>query len=250
MPLVGTRNFASLAAEAPLVPSLDTQPLELANASVLQVLYEIDAGGMVELIPPALHPTIPPTLFINVTSVPESPWGAFALAEVRAGCRQGARPRAMAVRTICNSEAAAAALAAGWGFPCVLGEVTLERGYDRAHAVVSTRADGVVLEASLRNPDPIGGGDIQYISSLHLARVVRDGEEKVRLVQVDPDFAVSKADRGRPELPVCRPGAFGFDGATLTHAVSASHTTVNITLPTLRYLVDPAKSPLTAVERV
>jgi hypothetical protein len=250
MPLVGTRDFTTLAAEAPLMASLDTEPLELPNASVLQVIYEIEASTMTAFIPPALHPTIPPTLFINVTSVQESPWGPFALAEVRAGCRQGARPRAMSVRAICNSEAAAAALRSRWGFPCVAGDVMFERGYDRAHAVVSTAADGVVLDASLRNPDPIGGRDIQYISSLHLARVRRDGAESVRLVQVDPDFAVSKADRGRPELHVCRPGAFGFDGAMPTYAVSASATTVNITLPAIRYLVDPVKSPLTAVERV
>jgi hypothetical protein len=250
MPLVGTRSFASLAAEAPLVARLDTAQLELQNASVLQVLYEIDSSAMTGFIPPALHPTIPPTLFMTVTSVPESPWGPFALAEVRAGCRQGARPRALSVRAVCNSAAASDALSSGWGFPCVPGDVSLERGYDRAHAVVSTPGDGLVLEASLRNPDPIGGGDIQYISSLHLARVRRDGQEQLRLIQVDPDFAVAKADRGRPELQACRPGAFGFDGATPTHAVSASVTTCNITLPTLRYLVDPEKSPLSAVERL
>ena len=250
MPLVGTRDFASLAAEAPLVASLDTEQLELQNASVLQVLYEIDSGAMTGFIPPALHPTIPPVLFMTVTSVPDSPWGPFALAEVRVGCRQGARPRALSVRAICNSAAASDALASRWGFPCVPGDVSFERGYDRAHAVASTAADGLVLEMSLRNPDPIGGGDIQYISSLHLARVRRGGEEAVRLVQIDPDFAVSKADRGRPELHACRPGAFGFEGAVPTHAVSASVTTCNITLPTLRYLVDPVKPPLTAVERL
>lgn len=250
MPLVGTRNLLDLAAHAPLMPTLDVENVELRGATVLQVLYEIDAGAMTGLIPPALHPTIPPTLFINVTSVPESPWGAYALAEMRMGCRSGARPRALLLRAICNSDQAIDGLASGWGYPVHPGEVTLERGYDRVHATASTSADGVVLDATLRNPEPIGAGDLQYISSLHLARIVRDGDELVRLVQVDPDFAVEKADRGRPEIAVCRPGPFGLEGAAITHPVSASAAVTNITLPHLRYLVDPSKPPLQSVERL
>lgn len=249
MPLVGTRNLG-IASEAALMPNLDSEPLELPGANVLQLLSEIDDSSVTDLIPPALHPTIPPTVYITVTRVPESPWGTFTMAEVRVGCRSGARPRALLLRGVCDSPSATEALRARWGFPFVIGEVTLERGYDRAHAVALTGNDGVVLDVTLRNPDPLGGGDIQYISSLHLARIMRDGAELTRLIQVDPDFAVEKADRGRPEIAACRPGAFGLDGAILTNVVSASYTTVNITLPHIRYLVDPEKSPLTAVEKL
>jgi len=250
MPLVGSRDISQLATEAPVMPGLDTEPLELPGAQLLQLLYEIDDSGMTSLLPPALHPTIPPTVLITVTNVPESPWGSFALAEVRVGCRSGARPRALLYRAVCNSPQAAEALGARWGYPLVIGEVSLERGYDRVHATAGTPSDGLVLDVTLRNPDPIGGGDLQYISSLHLARILRDGEEVVRLIQVDPDFAVSKGDRGRPELATCRLGAFGLEGAEISYAVSASAATVNITLPALRYLVNPEKPPLQSVERV
>lgn len=232
------------------MPGLDTEPLELPGAQLLQLLYEIDDSGMTDLLPPALHPTIPPTLLINVTEVPESPWGPFALAEVRVGCRSGARPRALLYRGVCNSPEAAEALGARWGYPLAIGDVTLQRGYDRVHAAAATSADGLVLDATLRNPDPIGGGDLQYISSLHLARVRRDGEEVVRLIQVDPEYAVSKADRGRPELAACRVGSFGLEGAEISYPVSASAATANITLPALRYLVDPQRPPLQSVERI
>ncbi|HEY4669432.1 MAG TPA: acetoacetate decarboxylase family protein [Tepidiformaceae bacterium] len=250
MPLVGSRDISQLASESPVMPGLDTEPLELPGAQLLQLLYEIDDSGMTTLIPPALHPTIPPTVFITVMKAPESPWGPFALAEVRIGCRSGARPRALLYRAVCNSAEAAEGLGERWGYPLVMGEVSLERGYDRVHATAATPGDGLVLDATLRNPDPIGNGDLQYISSLHLARVRRDGEDVVRLIQVDPDYAVSKADRGRPELAACRLGAFGLEGAEISYAVSASAATVNITLPALRYLVDPNKPPLHSVERI
>ncbi|HEY4670031.1 MAG TPA: hypothetical protein VIH05_09680, partial [Tepidiformaceae bacterium] len=82
MPLVGSRDISQLASESPVMPGLDTEPLELPGAQLLQLLYEIDDSGMTSLLPPALHPTIPPTVLITVTNVPESPWGSFALAEV------------------------------------------------------------------------------------------------------------------------------------------------------------------------
>lgn len=250
MPLVGTRDLAALAAEAPLVRSLDAAPVELRGAQVLQLLYEIDDAGMTGLIPPALHPTIPPTVFINVTRVPESPWGPFALAEVRIACRSGARPRALLLRAVCDSPGAGEVLRSSWGYPTVEGTVTLEKGYDRVHAVAETAADGVILECALRNPEPIGGGDIQYISSLHLARIMRDGEEVVRLIQVDPDYVFQKADHGKPQLSSCRTGAWGLEDADLYYPISASFTTVDIALPRIRYLVDPLQPPLKSVEKV
>lgn len=250
MPLVGSRDISQLASASPVMPGLDTEPLELPGAQLLQLLYEIDDAGMTNLIPPALHPTIPPTVLITVTNVPESPWGPFSLAEVRVGCRSGARPRALLYRAVCNSPEAAEALRARWGYPLVIGDVSLERGYDRVRGTATTTDDGIVLDVTLRNPDPIGGGDLQYISSLHLARVRRGEEEVVRLIQVDPEYAVSKADRGRPELATCRVGSFGLEEAEISYPVSASAATANITLPALRYLVDPQKPPLQSVERI
>jgi len=43
------------------------------------------------VLPPSLHPTIPPALSIQVWRVAESPWGAFHWALTRISCRSGVR---------------------------------------------------------------------------------------------------------------------------------------------------------------
>lgn len=249
MPLVGTRSLATLAAQAPVVPSLKAERWELPGARILQLMYEIDASAMTTLIPPALHPTIPPTLVFTVTDFPESPVGPFVLGEVRVGARSGARPRGLLLQAYASSADAVRELASRWGYPMALGDCSLVKRYDRLHATVEANGK-TVLDMTLLNPEPISGNDVQYLASLNLARITRDGAEQLRLIQVDPDYTFRAADRGKPQLDLFDAGAWRLDGAVPNHAVSASCTVADITMPALRYLVDPDKPPLAAVERL
>ena len=60
MPINGNADPAQLTQYAPTMAALDTEALTLPDVKVLQVIYEIDDAVMAELLPPALHPTIPP----------------------------------------------------------------------------------------------------------------------------------------------------------------------------------------------
>jgi hypothetical protein len=213
------------------MPSLDVDHWDLPKAQILTVMYEMDDDAMTSLIPPALHPTIPPTLVFTVTRVPESPVGPFLLAETRVGCRSGARPRGFLVRGYCDSEAAVRALGERYGYPLQKAVVTLDKRYDRIRAMVS-------------------GNDLQYLSNLNLARVPRDGGEALRLVQVDPDYVFHSADRGKPQLTAFDAAAWELAGARPYYPVSASYAVADISMPALRYLVDPDKPPMASVERV
>lgn len=248
MPLVGTRSATDFAS-GPLVTAPTTERWELPGAGILQLMYEIDAAAMTSLLPPALHPTIPPTLVFTVTNVPESPVGPFVLAEVKVGSRSGARPRGLLVRGYCNSAAAIEALSSRWGYPLAQADCTFAKRYDRIEGAVSL-SGRPILELTLLNPDPISGNDVQYLANLNVARLIRDGAEVPRLVQVDPDFAFRSADRGKPQLGAFDPDAWGLAGASPSFAVSASYCGADISLPEIRYLADPAKDPLTAVERL
>ena len=249
MPLVGTRSLSTLAATAPVVASREAERWELPGARILQLMYEIDASAMTTLIPPALHPTIPPTLVFTVTSFPESPAGAFVLGEVRVGARSGARPRGLLLQAYASTPEAARELASQWGYPVRVGDCRLEKRYDRIHG--SVEADGKnILDITLLNPEPISGNDVQYLASLNLARITRDDTEQLRLIQVDPDYAFKAADRGTPQLDAFDAKAWKLDGATPNHPVSASCCVADISMPALRYLVDPDKPPLAAVERL
>ena len=71
-----------------------------------------------------------------------------------------------------------------------------------------------------------------------------------RLVQVDPDYVFRSADRGKPQLEAFDAAAWKLEGARTNWPVSASYAVADITMPALRYLVDPVKVPLALVERV
>lgn len=248
MPLTGTRDLTDLSGTAPLLSGLNTEPWELKGAQHLQLHFEL-GGSRTTLLPPALHPSIPPTLLFNVTDVPDSEVGPFTLATVRVGCRAGARPRGLLVRAYCDSVAATSVLRERWGFPVDLADVTFEPGYARAG--MSVAVDGAtILDADLLDPQPITGADVQYLASLNLARVARDGGEKTLLLQVDPDYTFDRAQRGRPRVRVFDADAWNLPGASAAHPISASLTTVDITLPRLRYLIHPERDPLSAVERL
>lgn len=248
MPLVGTRALSAFDF-GPVVTQPNGETWELPGAGILQIMYEIDAEAVTSLLPPALHPTVPPTVVLTITSVPESPAGPYTLAEARVGSRSGARPRGLSLGAFCNSPEAAKVLAARWGYPLTIGEVTLTRRYDRVTGKVMSNGK-TVLEMRMMNPEPIAGNDIQYLAGLNAAKVERGGVVLSRLIQVDPDYVFRSADRGKPELEMFDAAAFKLDGARPHWPVSASYAVADIQMPELRYLVDSAKSPLTAVEQL
>ncbi len=249
MPLAGTRDIAELVAESASMPDVKTEPWTLKDVSILQVMYEIRQGAMLSLLPSSLGPTIPPTLVFTVIAAHESEIGPFTVAEVRVGCRAGARPRSFLARAYTDSPAAAEALATRWGYPIGLADVRLRPGYDRVRLEV--KLDGKpILEAAMLNPEAISGSDVQWLPNVHLARIQRDGVEIARIIQVDPDFIYHKADRGKPELTSFDADAWRLAGAEPWWPVSASHVKADMTLPRIRFVLDPSKPAVAGVERV
>ena len=89
-----------------------------------------------------------------------------------------------------------------------------------------------ILDVSLVGPEPISGGDIQYVANMNLAHAPNG----VRLVQVDPEFTFHKANRGHLQVDAFDPGAFGEDRISLSWPVSASFAVADITMPRIRYV--------------
>ena len=238
MPINGNAAASQLTQYAPAMASLDTEPLTLPDVKVLQVIYEIDDAVMADLLPPALHPTIPPTMHVIGMRADDGPLGAFTLAVVRVGCRAAVRPRGLPTRAVCTEGEAAEALRERWGFPITVGDAVLRERYDRQSIEVN---DGnvTVLSAQLIDPVPIGNGDLLYTAGMHIAAVEREGETKPWLVQVDPEFAVSRADRGQAQIDAF--DSLYWDAPELrpVYPIVASYTTANVTLPAIRYICDP-----------
>ena len=243
--LTGTASPESLTAHAATMASFDAEPVDLGGVELLKVTYETRMGQRTASLPPALHPSNPPTLIVHVWRVAESPWGPFAMAEARVGCRSGTRPRGFVIGCIVDGEAAAGALAAGWGFPVRPGSVELDRGYDRAAAAVHLAGERV-CEIDAIEPEPLGLDDIAWTTTMTLAHT----PSGLRLVQVDVDHTLDRSERLTPRHLGVDAAAWIHPTLDPYHPVSAAVTVGRATLPALRFVARPDELGFTGTERV
>jgi hypothetical protein len=229
--LSGSARPETLGRGAPTIPDLATEAATLEDVQTLQVLCEFSSGLAERLLPPALHPTLPGVVGFTVQRVGASPWGPFAMAQMRIECRSGVRPRGFLIAAAVDNAAVATALSSRWGYSTVSGEIHLRRFYDEIRAEVTI--DGQeVLGLGLRDPEPLSTADVQYVANMNLAKTPRG----LRLVQVDPAFTVERAERGEPQVTAFDGEAWGVAELDPTYPVSASLTAGTMTLPRLRYV--------------
>jgi len=245
MPLSGTLDLTRRLAAAPSLAGYDTEPWETPGAEMLHLKFEISDEHMQDVLPPALHPTIPPTAIFTVAAYTDSPVGPFALAQVRIGCRASALPRGFLTRAYASSEAACEALASRWGYDVHPGEVRLRRYHDRMIGTVALEGREI-LRAALIDPEPISGGDIQYVANMNLAR---DAEGRAVLVQVDPGYTFHKAERGHPEVAFDAQ-AWLAEGVEPVWPIAASWALVDTGFPKIRFVLDPMMPALAGTRRV
>jgi hypothetical protein len=246
MPLSGTLDITTRISEAPQLANFDAEPWEATGVEILHLKFEIDDAAMQSPLPRALHPTIPPTVIVTVATYPDSPAGAFAIAQVRVGCRASALPRGFLTRAYCSTEAARDMLASGWGFDAHVADVRLRRYHDRITGSVTL--DGrEILHASLADPEPISGGDVQYVANMNLAR---DADGKGALVQVDPGFAFHKAERGKPDIAIFDAKAWRAEGVEPVWPIAASWALADSSFPKIRYVLDPDQPARTGTRKL
>ena len=236
MPLYGALDLATLQTPLARMADLDTEAWTLPDAEILQLSWEVGEDTL-PLLPRAMHPAVPAYVSITVTRYPVSPVGPFLLAQVRLMGRAGAHPRGLVMGAVASTRPAVDELRARWGYPATLGQVALIRYHDRVAAEV--RRDGEsILDAALLGPEMISPGDVQYIASVTLAEVPEAEGPQRRIVQVDPDYTLKRAERGRPHASRFAAEAWGVPGLTLLHPISASATVCDTDLPRIRFVMD------------
>ena len=249
MPLAGTLDVSPLLSAAPEMPDLKTEPMEIKGAVVMQVMAEIDSTNMWRCCRWLSNPTIPPTVTFLFFNCQGSPIGSFQMAQVRIGSRAGVRPRGYLTRAFIDNMEAGKALGERWGFNCQQADVQLQRSYDRAIGLVQVEGK-TLLETALMDPEAISGSDVQYVASMHLARVPMGDEKKSRLIQIDPEFTFHKAERGRAVVTTFDAEACGEERARPVYPVSASLAICDIVMPRIRYICDPFVPTLQGTEKV
>jgi len=248
MPTFGLLDAGAVEARLPLMPHWDTEAWELPRAEILQLAWEVPPATQA-LLPRAMHPAIPSYATIVVTRYPESPVGPFLLAQLRLMGRAGAHPRGYVLAAVATTPGAVTALRERWGLPAELGGVALRRHHDRVMATV-TRDGAPVLEAALVNPEPISGGDVQYIHSVTFARVMEDGRPVPSLVQVDPHYVFHNAERGRPHVDRFDPVGWSAEPLRLVFPMAATVTTCDTDLPRIRFVMHPETPVVRGTRRI
>ena len=248
MPTFGTLELTSVVDRLATMPDLDTEAWSLPGAEVLQLAFEVPRATE-SLLPRAMHPAIPPYATIWVTRYPESPVGPFTLAQLRLMGRAGAHPRGFVLGAVASTDDAARALRERWGLPVVPGKVIFTRRHDRITA--SVIRDGVtVLDCELIDPEPISGGDVQYIHSVTLAHATLEGKTGPLLIQVDSRYTFKKAERGRPHVGTLVPPAWGAGPLRPLNPIAASVTSADTDLPRIRFVMDPEVPVVRGTRRI
>ncbi len=232
--LNGTADVAAQASRAAAMAGFEAAPVTFAGVEVLQAAFEMRWSARQVTLPPGLHPTNPPIVVFLAWRVPESPWGPFSMAQVRVGCRSGVRPRGLVAGCVNDNPLAAAALASGWGLAGRPGTVELRRGYDAVELeVVVEGRPALVLVA--RHPDPLSPADVQYTVTMTLA----DTPKGLRLVQVEPEYTLTRVERLRARLSGFDPAGWADEALAPSTAVSATIGVGDVTLPRLRFVSRP-----------
>jgi hypothetical protein len=239
MPLFGQLDLHTVLPELPEMAGFDTAPWELPGAELLYLAYEVNASLIDPLLPRALHPAVPRYVTIMVTHYPESPVGPFRLAQLRLMARAGVHPRGYVIQAYTDREPATVELRQRWGFPVdTVSDIRLRVHHDRIFATVS-QDRRTLLDCALSHYEVTAGTDINYISSVHLARVTAIDHPGPRLVQVDPRYTIHKAERGRPELHMLDETAWHCQDFNVVNPMVGTFTTVDTDLPQIRFVMDP-----------
>lgn len=248
MPRFGALDVVPVTPDLPHLSALAGPTWELPDAELLQINWEVDDAAALALTPPSLHPSIPPFASFFGAHFPDTPVGPFSLVQVRLVVRAGIRPRALCLGAVCDSADAVAALRDHWGFPVQLGDVDIAHRHDQVRFTAAL--DGAtVVELAVHTADVINGGDLMTFDNLHLVRL--GDQDTATLVQVDPEYTIHQADRGRPHVSLPDARALGMRGSLqLTSPIIGFTFRADSDLVPVRFTIDSVKPAVTSTNRV
>ena len=253
----GTASIDELARNAAEIEAFGSEPITLSGVTGLSLIAELRRSAREEVLPPGLHPIVPPAMSLVAWDVGDSPWGAFSAVIVRVVCRSGARARTFCVGTAASTQDAVAGLRSQLGFPAQRAEVALRRHYDGVDLTVASRGEagdstasrngaGPMLAVSALDPDPLSVGDLQQVGSMNLAHTPLG----LRLVQVETHHIPSRVERLVARIDAFDAEAWGQRLLDPYWVVSCSVSLEDIELPAIRFVCDPAKPAAEGTERV
>ncbi len=243
--LTGHADIDALAADAPTVETYFDAPIEFDAVTCFQMTAEMHNVAREAILPPSLHPTVPPALSFQLWRVTRSPFGAFALALTRASCRSGVRARGFTTAAYASTERACAHLRSAFGLPARLARIDCRFGYYGCEIEVR-RDDALIARFGGIDPVPMANDDVQYTETLNLAHTPNG----LRLIQLEAHHQAERVERLVPRLTAFDPQAWGHRLLDPYHPVSASVATERVTFPPIRFVCKPDELAFSGTEAV
>ena len=243
--LMGTADVGALAVGAAEVPEFRKTNIEFVGVTCLQMSVEMRGTAREAVLPPSLHPTIPPALTLQVFQIEQSEWGPFRFACVRVSCRSGVRARGFTTGAVVDVDAARAGLRAALGVPAVAGTIRLRHGYDGVSALV-TREGASILKIEGIDPEPLGNQDVQYTGTLNLARTPNG----LRLMQIESHDHTTQVERLQARLIEFDGAAWGNELLVPASVITATIATLSLEYPPVRFVCRPEELAFTGTEAV
>jgi hypothetical protein len=190
-----------LPAERASYPAL---PWTCANATMLNVYFEVRKDPLLDRLPPEFCRTSPAYCRLTIIDNSNSPAGPFRDAILALGCRLNMMPAAYVAVSITDSARALGAGIFERGFPNQLGKIEFEADVSHARALIRD-SQGPLMEVVLPSLQAIEPSRLAYDHTDSM-RTVEGG--KVELTVVSPDLKIERAaicKNARIEYPVERP---------------------------------------------
>jgi hypothetical protein len=208
MPDFGRAKHEKYAIDLPTSkPEYPALPWTCADATMLNVYFEVRKEILLDWLPPEYGRTVPAYCRLFVVDNPQSPAGPFRDATLGLGCRMSMMPAIFTAASITNSRTAFAAGILERGYPNAFGKIEFEADRTRAHAIISDEK-GPLLEISLPLLQTIEPSRLAYdhVDAIKTSR--GDNGMKTELMVTSPDFKIEHAaicKNARIEYPNERP---------------------------------------------
>jgi hypothetical protein len=170
-------------------PDFPALPWTCANATMLNVYFEVRKDGLLDRLPPEFCRSSPAYCRLVVFDMHESPIGPFREAFVALGCRLNMMPAGFVAASITNNAAAMAAGAFERGFPTILGKIDFEADVNHARALVADDK-GPLLEITLPLLQTIEPSRLAYD---HVDAIRTKADGATELVVTKPDITIERA---------------------------------------------------------
>jgi len=208
MPDFGRAKHEKYTIDVPAsTPSYAALPWTCADATMLNVYFEVRKEILLDWLPSEYARTSPAYCRLVVCDIAKSPIGPFRDATLALGCRLNMMPAGFAVASISNSHTVVGVGIAERGIPNTFGKIEFDADRHRAHGVVSDDK-GPLVEVTLPLLQTIEPSRLAY-DHLDAIKTARGGSGmKTELVVAAPDFKIEHAaicKKAHIEYPSERP---------------------------------------------